>query len=213
MLDLAKDGVPAPVELRCLTGRSAYPWDKADYIVSLGGAYLPFSDTFEDLTPPGLTLASVWRQKDPSSLRLRHLVTASVNEVLSFTEGENNFRRFPVSGFSYTEENWTWSNGNESVISMVLGAKVQDYTYLVVTWSRAMTLGNQLCRVEVNGSVVFEGSLAGEGDQDLWIPTTVLGEEGILDLHFFFPTALHSDEGDPRLLAVAFTSLELSVEE
>ena len=165
----------------------------------------------EEITPEGLTSFHVYQSSDPSGLNLVPPMSYIPGDQILFYGEKPSFHNYRPTGFSGTETGWTWSEGNET--SITLRPRLPEPQDLIVTWTWAMTNGPQLCEIYANDTLIrFETLSNAEKELIFYVPADCYAETGLINLRFVFPEAKEPGNGDPRILAVAFSSLILEAE-
>lgn len=115
---------------------------------------------------------------------------------------------YMVSGFSVPEKGFIWSDGEETVIRLrPVDAVDTDFE---ADWTNAGVIGIQPCEIYAGEEQLYFDILDGNTRSvHLYIPRSALDEDGILEIRFVFPDADVPENGDPRVLAVAFKSLRI----
>ena len=182
--------------------------ERVDYVVCVGNVHRLDGRSMEDITPDGMTIAAVYRNADPETLDVTNLYALAPGEHILFTRDEAGTERFPSSGFSHPEAEFTWTEGNEATIRFrpEAGRFISPGLY----WSWEQTIGSQRYEVYADDSLIAEGTAEGKAETVIPIPESAAEKDGIICFRFVFPDARQPENGDPRMLAVAFSELSLA---
>ena len=181
---------------------------RIDYIVCTGETHRPGSGSAEEITLAGMTLAAVYRNRDPETLDVTGLYTVRPGESILFTRQDPGYQCFPNSGFSHPEEAFTWTEGGEATVRFAV--ETDGLAEPGLYWSWGKTIGNQRYAVYADGRLIAEGETDGETETVIPIPAETAGKEGMVSFRFVFPDARLPENGDSRILAVAFRELKLT---
>lgn len=180
-----------------------------DDVVVLGSWDLMDPAKYTDVTPSDLPSFTLWKAEAPTDLSLLYPNTLAPGESIRFAGEDANYRRFYTTGFSAFEGSFTWTRKRE--VSLTLRPDVPEPCDLAVTWTWAMTNGDQSCEIYANDTPVCSQTLPSETNELAFtVPADSWSRTGSLTLRFVFQDARQPGNGDPRTLAVAFTSLTLS---
>ena len=180
---------------------------RIDHVVCVGDIHRLDGRSMEDITPNGLMLATVYRNADSETLDVENLYALAPGEHILFTRSNPDLERFPNSGFSHPEAGFTWTEGNEATIRF--RPETGRFTSPGLYWSWAETIGDQRYAVYADDRLIAEGRTDGKTKIVIPIPEEIAAKDGIICFRFVFPDARQPENGDPRMLAVAFSELSL----
>ncbi len=185
-----------------------------DLVLCPAGMKALDAESYEDITPEGVSRWRLLRAKDATVLAAADLVSRPLGEEITFgLDQEANFRNLPVSGFLEPEEESTWAAGREAtVIVKPTGWAGED---LVLRWQWTATdplRADPLpCQVYAGETLVSEEPLAMSGGRKrIMIPASAIGEDGKLVLRFVFPSIKESAEVNGWNRTAAFRSLRVT---
>ena len=183
--------------------------DRVDCLICPGETFSRYSAGGEEITPETVSYMHVYRNGQPDRLDLTDLLVVRPGESIRFAKENPEHRGYPAGGFSNPESGFTWTEGPEATITFVPVS--EGNTPVDLVWTRKMTNGGeQKCRVYADGELLFDGAVRGEGELRLPLPQAATEKDGPVTFRFELPDARQPDNGDPRLLAVAFVSLSLA---
>lgn len=200
-----------PIPFPSFTVSPGYGLTSIDYVITTEEWEKLDWEKNEEITPDGITSFHIYQSSEPSGLNLIPPMSYIPGDRILFYGEEPSFHNYRPTGFSGTETGWTWSEGNET--SLTLRPRLPEPQDLIVTWTWTMTNGSQLCEIYANDTLIrFETLSNAEKEMIFYIPADCYAETGLINLRFVFPEAKEPGNGDPRILAVAFSSLILEVE-
>ena len=127
--------------------------------------------------------------------------------VLSFREEAPTANAYCVSGFSYNEENFTWTEGAEAIMRFAIEPTQAD---LKVILECGQYGASQRVGVSVNGAPLTQLTIEKDGKHEFTIPAN-MHEGDELELRFDLPDATSPQQAgendDPRLLALRMVSI------
>lgn len=164
-------------------------------------------ESCENITPEGVQTARVLRLKTAGKIDMHNPLEYTPGTVISFAGEHAETMFYQISGFANAEPSFTWSNSEESVIS--LRPTTDRPVTLEAVWIVAMTWGEQNCRIYAGSELVFEGIVSG-GEYPFTIPARLWNEDQTVTLYFVYSNPASPGGGDKRELAVAFQSLILN---
>ena len=181
------------------------------WIVSLGDQDVLDSSRNKEITPDGLTSFHIYQAQDPSHLALLGPITYTLGDPILFYGTKPSFKKYQPTGFSGTEDGYTWTDGTEASLTLVPNT---DKPYnLSAHWTWRWSMGPQICQLFANDVLLGDVEIyQGETELYFYIPDYAYEDTGILNLRFLFPTA-SSTETDSRQMAFAFETLTLEAEE
>jgi hypothetical protein len=129
-------------------------------------------------------------------------------EVIGHRESD---ARVVFIGWSQPEAQWRWSDCTSAALRIRLGAVDPQGTYHLQI--AAGSYGAQNVAVYVNGAhagdLTFPGPPTPPAERSLIIPGSLLKADAVNEIRFEIPGAVFPDNGDPRLVGLAFTQLRL----
>ncbi len=181
------------------------------WIVSLGDQDVLDLSRNEEITPDGLTSFHIYRAQDSSHLALLGPITYTLGDPILFYGAKPSFKKYLPTGFSGTEEGWTWTDGTEASLTLV--PNTSEPCNLSALWTWRWSMGVQICQLFANDVLLGDVEIyPGENDLYFYIPSYAYEDTGTLTLRFLFPTASSTGD-DPRVMAFAFETLRLEAEE
>jgi hypothetical protein len=127
-----------------------------------------------------------------------------------------NARAFKFSGWSTTEENFTWSEGTAPVLKMAI-APTNDPIVLNMTIAALIKepeLPAQPVEVSINGQKIAEWQVGNTAEFQAAIPPAISKAGGIVTITFTTPKATSPKalglSADSRILGICCYSFELS---
>ena len=182
-----------------------------NWIVCLGNQDVLDLSRNEEITPSGLTSFHVYRAQDPSHLALLGPITYTLGEPILFYGTKPSFQKYQPTGFSGTEDGYTWTEETEATLTLV--PNTEKPCNLSALWTWRLSMGQQICQLFANDVLLGDIEIyPGENELYFYIPSYAYEDTGILTLRFLFPTAC-STETDSRQMAFAFETLTLEAEE
>ena len=208
--DLSADPLPHPY-VEYAPGPTYDSLSDVSWIVSLGDQDVLDRSRNEEITPDGITSFHVYRAKDPSRLALYGPITYTLGDPILFYGTKPSFRKYQPTGFSVTEDGYTWTDGTEASLTLV--PNIEEPCDLSGYWTWRWSMGTQICQLFANDTILGDVEIyPGENDLYFYIPSYAYEGAETLTLRFLFPTASPTED-DPRLLAFAFETLTLEAEE
>ena len=208
--DLSVDPLPHPY-VEYAPGPTYDSLSDVSWIVSLGDQDVLDRSRNEEITPDGITSFHVYRAKDPSRLALYGPITYTLGDPILFYGTKPSFRKYQPTGFSVTEDGYTWTDGTEASLTLV--PNIEEPCDLSGYWTWRWSMGTQICQLFANDTILGDVEIyPGENDLYFYIPSYAYEGAETLTLRFLFPTASPTED-DPRLLAFAFETLTLEAEE
>lgn len=208
--DLSADPLPHPY-VEYAPGPTYDSLSDVSWIVSLGDQDVLDRSRNEEITPDGITSFHVYRAKDPSRLALYGPITYTLGDPILFYGTKPSFRKYQPTGFSVTEDGYTWTEGTEASLTLV--PNIEEPCDLSGYWTWRWSMGTQICQLFANDTILGDVEIyPGENDLYFYIPSYAYEGAETLTLRFLFPTASPTED-DPRLLAFAFETLTLEAEE
>ena len=208
--DLSADPLPHPY-VEYAPGPTYDSLSDVSWIVSLGDQDVLDRSRNEEITPDGITSFHVYRAKDPSRLALYGPITYTLGDPILFYGTKPSFRKYQPTGFSVTEDGYTWTDGTEASLTLV--PNIEEPCDLSGYWTWRWSMGTQICQLFANDTILGDVEIyPGENDLYFYIPSYAYEGAETLTLRFLFPTASPTED-DPRLLAFAFETLILEAEE
>ena len=186
-----------------------YEADRADYILVIGYTPELKAEYHEDITPEGTgdMAARLYRSKDPGVIVTETERKLAVGQEARFYEPDPTGKKYIVSGFYDTEQEYTWNQGRESVLAFHPDTEEPEDLWLTVEW--IYILGQQPCEIMANDTMIHYGTVSQENPVlKLYIPADAW-PEGEIVLTFSYPEATEAGEGDARILATAFRSIRI----
>ena len=207
--DLSADPLPHPY-VEYAPGPTYDSLSNVSWIVSLGDQDVLDPSRNEEITPDGLTSFHVYRAQDPSRLALFGPITYTLGDPILFYGTKPSFRKYQPTGFSVTEDDYTWTDGTEASLTLV--PNTEKPCNLSARWTWRWSMGPQICQLFANDVLLGDVEIyEGETELYFYIPDYAYEDTGILNLRFLFPTA-SSTETDSRQMAFAFETLTLEAE-
>ena len=208
--DLSADPLPHPY-VEYAPGPTYDSLSDVSWIVSLGDQDVLDRSRNEEITPDGITSFHVYHAKDPSRLALYGPITYTLGDPILFYGTKPSFRKYLPTGFSVTEDGYTWTDGTEASLTLV--PNIEEPCDLSGYWTWRWSMGTQICQLFANDTILGDVEIyPGENDLYFYIPSYAYEGAETLTLRFLFPTASPTED-DPRLLAFAFETLILEAEE
>ena len=208
--DLSANPLPHPY-VEYAPGPTYDSLSDVSWIVSLGDQDVLDRSRNEEITPDGLTSFHVYRAQDPSRLALYGPITYTLGDPILFYGTKPSFRKYQPTGFSVTEDGYTWTDGTEASLTLV--PNIEEPCDLSGYWTWRWSMGTQICQLFANDTILGDVEIyPGENDLYFYIPSYAYEGAETLTLRFLFPTASPTED-DPRLLAFAFETLTLEAEE
>lgn len=208
--DLSADPLPHPY-VEYAPGPTYDSLSDVSWIVSLGDQDVLDRSRNEEITPDGITSFHVYRAKDPSHLALYGPITYTLGDPILFYGTKPSFRKYQPTGFSVTEDGYTWTDGTEASLTLV--PNIEEPCDLSGYWTWRWSMGTQICQLFANDTILGDVEIyPGENDLYFYIPSYAYEGAETLTLRFLFPTASPTED-DPRLLAFAFETLTLEAEQ
>lgn len=163
------------------------------------------------LVPAMMTLLAACGERE-ASVEARGSI---VGQPIEFGQGGGS-EEFRVSGWSKTEEKFTWSEGTSAKLSLPIG-NAPGALRLKVTMGGLIhppDLPAQPVEVYVNGKKIADWQVANTAEFATTIPDDVTKSGGKADIEFRVPKAttpksLGQNE-DPRILGICVTAVELT---
>ncbi|MFN2167358.1 MAG: hypothetical protein ACK2U9_13970, partial [Anaerolineae bacterium] len=137
---------------------------------------------------------------------------SALGETIGHRDGAE---RVTFIGWSQPEARWRWSECRSSVLQIRLGAvdPLADYRLHLTAGS----LGPQDVAVYVNGaragSLYFSGPVTPPAIGSLTIPGSLLQPDSVNEIRLDISGTAFSDNGDPRMIGLAFVQLRLDRDE
>ena len=208
--DLSADPLPHPY-VEYAPGPTYDSLSDVSWIVSLGDQDVLDRSRNEEITPDGITSFHVYRAKDPSRLALYGPITYTLGDPILFYGTKPSFRKYQPTGFSVTEDGYTWTDGTEASLTLV--PNIEEPCDLSGYWTWRWSMGTQICQLFANDTILGDVEIyPGENDLYFYIPSYAYEGAETLTLRFLFPTATGT-ENDARQLAFAFETLTLTAEQ
>ena len=128
--------------------------------------------------------------------------------------GARGFKPYVVSGLHVIQGDYTWTHDHEVILRM----KVEgDFKDLLLELDCGTYNGKQRVFASANGHSIGSTTTYGRSVLGFSIPRTCIGKDGILTIRLELPDAITPEEvkhnGDVRLLALQFFSLQISAKE
>ena len=180
---------------------------QVSYIVCPEGELTLTGGQYRDCTPEGVSFVRVYRNENPGRVDALDLFMLRPWDEIAFTKEHPDFLQYPVSGFSQPESGFTWTEGSEAEITLIPAA--EEGGPLDLYWRWKMTIGEQPYAVYAGETLLTTGTANGTGDELIEIPEELTGNREPITFRFVFPEARQPDNGDPRVLAVAFEAISL----
>ena len=134
--------------------------------------------------------------------------TGQFPEVIGHQDSE---RRVTFIGWSQPEPRWRWSECTSAALRFKLGSVDTRRTYAMQI--SAGSYGVQSVNVYINdayaGDLVFPGPPTPPAARSLTIHGSLLSPNAVNEVRFEIPGAVFPDNGDPRLVGLAFAQLRL----
>lgn len=113
------------------------------------------------------------------------------------------------NGWSHSEPTHRWTDGKQSALLFRINRDFSCSKFITI---KGATLGKQLVEILINDVSIFDAEIEGQFSKVISAPFS-LRNEGQVKLEFLLPTARIPGNGDPRILALAFHSIEISCEQ
>lgn len=139
-----------------------------------------------------------------------------VGQQIKFGKGGDS-ERYRVSGWSHTEDNFTWTEGTSAKLSLPIGKEPGplNLTVNMSGFAQPPQLTSQPVEVLVNGQKLADweaGSIARE--YSVSVPADAIKGGGTIEIEFRTPKATSPKSvglnEDPRVLGIGVFALELS---
>ncbi len=187
---------------------------RIDLVLYPAGMNVLDAESYEDITPEGVSGWKLYRAKDATVLATADLISRPMGEEITFgLDQEANFRDLPTAGFLEPEEEYTWAAGRESTITV----KPADWNGepLVLRWHWSATNPLKVdplpCQIYAGETLVSEEPLTMNGGRkQILIPASAIGEDGKLTLRFVFTSVKEGAEVTRANRTAAFSSLRVT---
>ena len=207
-IGLAETPMPNPLESFMPT--KTYTIGRADYIVNFSKGVRLQEGAGQDVTPEGVTCCRIIASADPGILLLEDPYRYEPGTEILFSSENPWCRNWMVSGFSYPENGFVWTEGKEAVIRLKPEGGPMD---CCVYFTAAMTNGEQRCTISAGDEELYDGPIEAGTEYRLNVTASAFDAEGGITFRFAFPDARQPGNGDRRELAAAFQRFRLAASE
>ena len=200
---------PFRAALADLPSSGALRAEQLHYILSFDDSVFLDPDCHEEISPANAPAVPfrLYRSVDPQVIAADSPRDYTPGETLLFSQADLSASGYIVSGFYGPESSYSWSRGSESILVLhPLVSRPADLT-MELTW--AATFGPQACRIHAGDVLVYDDVLPTDRNTlQVAIPAESF-HNGRIILRFEYPNATTPGTGDPRILAVAFSSIRI----
>ena len=202
-------GEPGVVRLEETEREKAGLPEQADYIVCDPGEQTLNGERYRECTPEGVNFMKVYHNEDPGRIDAADLFALRAGNTIRFTTEDPDYQDFPISGFSHSESGFTWTEGKEANIMFMPVSEAGKSLDLI--WTRKMIIGKeQRCLVYADDELLYDGTVTGGGELRIPVPEEITEKGRLITFRFVLPDAKRPENGDQRVLAVAFVSVSLA---